>query len=91
MTKRYSPKVKFQIVLEVLTGGQTVAQAAKAYGVHPNSINAWKQAFLDKGAEVFAQNGVVADYEQRIARLERLLGQKEVEIAVLKNFLGQRP
>jgi hypothetical protein len=32
----------------------------------------------------------VAEYERRIADLERLLGKKEVEIALLKNFLGQR-
>ena len=31
----------------------------------------------------------VAQYERRIAELERLLGKKEVEIALLKNFLGQ--
>jgi len=32
----------------------------------------------------------VAEYERRIAELEQLLGKKEVEIALLKNFLGQR-
>jgi hypothetical protein len=31
----------------------------------------------------------VAEYERRIAELERLIGKKEVEIALLKNFLGQ--
>jgi len=91
MAKHYSPKLKFQIVLEVLTGEQTVAQAAKAYGVHPNSIQAWRREFLEKGPELFAQNGTVAEYEQRVAKMERLLGQKEVEIALLKNFLGQKP
>jgi hypothetical protein len=40
---------------------------------------------------LFAQNGTVAEYERRIADLERLLGQKEVEIALLKNFLGRTP
>lgn len=89
MAKRYSPKLKFQVVLEVLSGEKSVAQVAKAYGVHPNSVNKWKQDFLDKGPEVFAQDGVVAEYEQRIAELERLLGKKEVEIALLKNFLGR--
>jgi transposase len=44
---------------------------------------------LDKGPEIFSQDGVVAEYEQRIAQLERLLGKKEVEIALLKNFLGR--
>jgi len=89
MAKRYSPKFKFHMVLEVLTGDKTNTQAAKAYGVHPNSVSAWKQTFLEKGPEIFSRSGTVAQYERRIAGLERLIGQKEVEIALLKNFLGR--
>ena len=89
MAKRYSAKVKFQVVMEVLTGEKSLGQVAKAYGVHPNTVNAWRRIFLEKGVEVFAQEGLVADYERRIAELERLLGKKEVEIALLKNFLGR--
>lgn len=89
MARLYSPKLKFQLVLEVLTGDKTVGQVAKAYGLHPNSVGAWKQTFLEKGPEIFAQDGTVAQYEQRIAELEQLLGKKEVEIALLKNFLGR--
>jgi transposase-like protein len=89
MAKRYSPQLKFQIVLELLRGDKTPGQVAKAYGVHPSSASAWKRTFLEKGPEVFAQDGTVAEYERRIAELERLLGKKEVEIALLKNFLGR--
>lgn len=89
MASRYSPKLKFQVVLELLAGDKTAGQVAKAYGVHPNSVSAWKQTFLEKGAEIFARDGTVAQYERRIAELERLIGQKEVEIALLKNFLGR--
>jgi len=89
MGKRYSPKLKFQVVTELLGGDKTAAQIAKAYGIHPNTINAWKQTFLEKGPEIFARDGTVAEYERRIAELEQLIGKKEVEIAVLKNFLGR--
>ena len=89
MAKRYSARFKFQVVMEVLTGDKSPGQVAKAYGVHPNTVNTWKQAFLEKGPEVFAQDSMVAEYERRIAELERLLGKKEVEIALLKNFLGR--
>ena len=89
MAKRYSPKLKFQIVLEVLKGDRSVGQVAKAYDVHPNSVHKWKNDFLENGPEVFDQAGVVAEYERRIADLEQLLGKKEVEIALLKNFLGR--
>lgn len=90
MAKRYSPKFKFQVVMELLQGEQSVAQIAKAYGVHPNTINNWKQKLFENGAEVFSKNSTVAEYERRIADLEQLLGKKEVEIALLKNWGGQR-
>ena len=53
-------------------------------------MGSWKKAFLEKGPELFAQDDNVAEYERRIAELEQLLGKKEVEIALLKNFLGRR-
>jgi transposase len=89
MAKRYPPKFKFQVVLELLQGEQSVGQLAKSYNVHPNSILKWKKELLEKGAEVFAHDNSGAEYEQRIAQLEQLLGKKEVEIALLKNFLGR--
>ncbi len=89
MAKSYPPKFKFQIVLELLQGEQTVGQLAKAYNVHPNSILKWKKELLEKGPEVFTRDNSAAEYEARIAQLEQLLGKKEVEIALLKNFLGR--
>jgi transposase-like protein len=81
--------LKFQVVVEVLSGQKSPAQVAKAYGVHPNSVGLWKKAFLERGPELFAQEAGTDEYERRVAELERLVGQKEVEIALLKNFLGQ--
>lgn len=91
MAKSYPPKMKFQVVLELLQGDQSVGQLSKSYNVHPNSILKWKKEFLERGPELFSQANNVSDYEQRIAQLEQLLGKKEVEIALLKNFLGQKP
>ncbi|SRR5512139_3869517 len=86
--KQYTAKFKFQVVLEVLKGEKTAGQIAKAYGVHPVTLSHWKNEFLDKGPEVFGQRGMVDEYERRIQELERLIGHKEVEIALLKNFLA---
>jgi transposase len=87
--KKYSPKLKFQIVLEALSGEKTTSQIAKQYGVHPNSVEMWKKSFLEKGPDLFAESNTVREYEKQIAKLEQLLGKKEVEIALLKNFLSQ--
>jgi hypothetical protein len=37
-----------------------------------------------------AQGELRGDAERRVGELEQLLGKKEVEIALLKNFLGRR-
>ena len=87
--KRYSPKFKFQVVMEAMAGEKTPGQIAKQYGVHPITVGIWKKAFLERGPELFSEDDTVKEYERRIAELEQLLGKKEVEIALLKNFLGQ--
>jgi transposase-like protein len=46
MAKRYPPKFKFQIVIELLQGEQSVGRLAKSYDVHPNSILKWKKELL---------------------------------------------
>jgi len=89
MTKRYSAKLKFQIVTELLSGDKSIGRVAKVYGVHPNTVNTWKKAFFEKGPDIFSQSSIVAEYERRIADLERLIGRKEIEIALLKNWLGR--
>jgi transposase len=83
----YSPKLKAQVVLEVLSGERTPAQVAKAYGVHANSVGLWKRQFLERAPEIFSRDTTVQEYERRIGELEQLLGKKEVEITLLKNFL----
>jgi len=90
MAKRtYSAKLKFQVVMEVLQGQKELGQVARAYGVHPITLGLWKKEFLAHGCEVFGGSESVRDYEKKIRDLERLLGQKEVELALLKNFLAE--
>ncbi len=91
MARRYSPKLKFQIAIEVLRDNKKPSQVAKAYGVHPNSVNKWMKTILEEGPELFAQDGTVAEYERHVTDLERVLGQKEVEIALPRNSLGRTP
>ena len=90
-TRQYTPQTKFKAVLDILTGSRSPAQVARSYGVHPNTVLNWKQTFLERGAEVFEGGNATVAYERQIADLEQLLGKKEVEIALLKNFLGREP
>lgn len=89
--RQISSKLKFQVVLEALKGEKTIGQIAKAYGVHPVSVGLWKKQFIERGTELFDSSGKRDQAERRIAELEQLLGKKEVEIALLKNFLRPVP
>jgi transposase-like protein len=86
--KRYTPRFKFQVVMEVLSKTKVIGQIAKSYGVHPVTLTHWKKEFIDKGPEIFSRQTIIQQYERRIADLERLIGHKEVEIALLKNILA---
>jgi len=86
--KRYSPRFQFQVVLEVLKGDRDAVEIARVYDLHPTTVARWKREFLENGAEVFGKNSTVAQHEKKIREMERLLGRKEVEIALLHNFMG---
>lgn len=85
----YSPEFKFQVVVEALTSERSDAEIARAYKVHPVTLSNWKKQFQGNGAKVFDSGGELKQKQKKIAKLERMVGQKEVEIALLKNFLGE--
>lgn len=87
--ERYSAKFKFNVVLEALKSEKSDAEVARAFEVHPATVSRWKKMFKEKGPEVFGGSDQVKEYEERIGQLERMLGQKEVEIALLKNFFSE--
>lgn len=90
MSKRsYSPEFKLQVVLEALSSDRTDAEIARAYDIHPVTLSNWKSRLKEDGAKAFGGDNELKEKEQKIARLERMLGKKEVEIALLKNFLGE--
>jgi transposase-like protein len=86
--KQYSASFKFQVVLEALTSEKADAEVARAYDVHPVTLSKWKKQFKEDGSKVFGGDDELKKCEKKIADLERMVGKKEVEIAMLKNFLG---
>lgn len=88
MAKRHSPKFKFQVVMEVISEDRSIVEVGRTYKIHPNTIQNWIRRFKDNGSKVFSEDGETNELEKKVAQLERLLGQKEREIALLKNFLG---
>lgn len=86
--RRYTAKFKFQLILELLIGSKTIGQIARAYGIHPITISLWKKEFMEKGPGLFSQKTTIHEYERKIQEIDQLIGHKEVEIVLLKNFLA---
>ena len=87
--KSYSPRFKFKVVMEAIKGDRKNVEIARAYDIHPTTLSTWKSEFMDKGPEVFGTSDTVKEYEKKISDLEQMLGKKEVEIALMKDFLAE--
>jgi len=85
-TKRYTPKLKWELVSRILQGEDQI-QLARQHDIHPTSLNIWKQYALKNGENIFTSSIANGQLEKRNRDLTTLIGKKEVEIAVLKNFL----
>lgn len=84
--RSFSSAFKLRIVREI-EAGKAVAQAAREHQLHPNLIYQWRRRYGERGADAF--DPPRPDPEQRIAELERLIGQLTVENAFLKNVLAR--
>ena len=84
--KVYSSHVKFQAVMEVVKG-KPVGEVARLYGFHPTLFPQWKRRFEERGSSIF-EEGRTDEYQKKIDELTRLVGKKEVEIELLKKYLG---
>ena len=86
--RRYTPKLKAQVVLEVLAGDRTPGRSARRTGCHPNAVGLWKRRIVEGAPEIFAEETTVNEYERRIRDLEQLLDKREVDIALPKRSPG---
>lgn len=87
MANRYSAKVKSRVVLEVLESERSPAEIAREYDVHPNTVRNWVNKFKSNAEQVFNKDQAVKELKQEKRELEQLLGKKDREVALLKNFL----
>lgn len=91
---KVSKEEKAKIVLTVLRGDKTVNEIAAQYSVHPNLITRWKQTATDGMSELFEDKRRKIDQdkyreqEQQIERLQKMVGQREMELDWLKKKLS---
>jgi len=51
------------------------------------TVSRWKRRFLENGPAVLRQDTTLAAYEKKIKEMERPLGRKAMEIALLQDSM----
>lgn len=86
--KKFTSSFKFKVVIESLIKGN-VTRVARQYDIHPNLVSNWRTLFNKQGNTIFDGKNIDVEskYKKKISELENLIGKKEVEINLLKNYL----
>jgi len=92
--QKVSKEEKSKIVLAILRNDKTANEIASQYGVHPNIISRWKQTVIEGLPDLFEDKRRKIDrvqyqeQEQKIERLQKLVGQRDYELDWLKKKLS---
>ena len=86
--KKHSAEFKFKVVLESFIK-DNVTEVARQYGINPNQLSLWRKQFISQGHHAFEGDISKEDakYRKKVEQLENLIGKKEIEISILKNYL----
>ena len=84
---KYAPQFKLDRALEALRTDK-VAEIARKYDLNANLLYLWRGQLMERGAQVFetTPDQLAGELKNKVARLEQMLGKKEVELSLLKNF-----
>jgi transposase-like protein len=88
-TPRYSPEFKQTVVEELLAGARRPGQICRAHGIDFSTLRKWREQYAQQGVAAWSTAAVKAAtaQEDRIAELERIVGQLTVENMVSKKAL----
>ena len=75
--RKFDAEFKAQVVLEVLSGVKTRAEAYREYGIGSQLLSKWKAHFLENAARIFEDGSPSRNEDNaRMAELERLAGRR---------------
>jgi transposase len=92
---RRSVEDRASAVLELLSGKASIDQLARRFGVHPSTVEKWRQDALDGMAVALRQgtgkSGREVELEKRVKDLERAFTDVAIKKELLERFLAERP
>lgn len=91
--KRWTAKRRSALVLEILRGDLSVAEAARKHGLTVAEIEAWRERFLS-GAENALRSRPLDDEAQKereVKRLKQKVGELVMELDIIKEAVKGHP
>jgi transposase-like protein len=82
--RQHSAEFKAKVVLQVLSGEKTASETCRTHKLNVNVLNRWRKEFVEQASSIFERGGVAQADEQRIAELERLVGQLTMQLEIAK-------
>jgi len=84
--RQFTREFKLAAVRRLETGA-SIAEVARAFEVNPNVLQRWRREFREGPGNAFSGPGKRRWDENRVAQLERKIGQQTLEIDFLKGCL----
>jgi len=83
----YTPQFKLDRALEAIRTNN-ISEIARKYQVNPNLLYIWRDQLVERGSSVFetAPDQETNELKAKVGKLEQMIGKKEVELNLLKNF-----
>ena len=82
--RHFSAEFKTKIILEVISGAKPAAEVCREHNIKPQLLSQWKSYFLENAVHLFDGPERRSEAQTRIEELERVLGQKTLEVEILK-------
>lgn len=82
--RAFPPEFKAQVVLEVLSGTKSNAEACREYQLKPEILSKWKTHFVQNAAQLFETSSQGNPEQTRIAELERVVGRLTLQLEIAK-------
>ena len=82
--RNFTPKFKAQVVLEILSGVKSAAEACREYNLKPSVVSDWKATLLANAVNAFDNPAQRSKEQEKIAELERMVGKQAMELDILK-------
>lgn len=89
--RTFSAEYKAKVVLELISGTKSMAEAGREYNLKTDLLLHWKNQFLSNASKAFETTSESDPQQERIAELERLAGKQSLEMEILKKALTLLP